>query len=137
MIFVFIGTFAAIGTGIYLDRTNRYLFALKTVSVSAFISLVIAIFLLPTGTLWAALIFCLIGGVSLVPIIPVAYSLSTESTHPIQPALVLGLMMSCAQLCLFFFAYIYLAILKNGEKVNSRICLAVMTINPLICIFLS
>ena len=137
MTFVFVGTFAAACTGVYLDKTNRYLFALKVVSVTAFLSLITSIFLLPLGKMWAALLFCLIGGISIVPIIPVSFALATESTHPVQPAVVVGLLMSCAQLCLFFFAYIYLAILKSQEKIDTRICLAVMAINPLICIFLS
>ena len=137
MTFVFIGTLAAACTGIYLDRTNRYLFALKVVTITAFLSLITSIYLIPLGKMWAAYLFCLIGGISIVPIIPVSFSLATESTHPVQPALVVGLMMSGAQLCLFFFAYIYLAILKNQEKVDTRICLGVMAINPLICILLS
>ena len=127
---------AAVGSGIYLDRTNKYLFALKVVTISSTISILSAVYLLPTGNLWFALLFCLIGGFSIVPIMPVCFALGTESTHPVSPALVIGLMMSGAQLMLFFINFLYLYFLPVADP-HPRVCLLVMAINPLIAIVLA
>ena len=94
--FVFFGTIGGVGSGIYLDRTMKYLFALKVIVVCTTITMIASSYLILTGTMWGAMIFCFIGGFALVPIMPVCFSLATESTHPVQPALVIGLLMSGA-----------------------------------------
>jgi FLVCR family MFS transporter 7 len=83
MLVVFFGTIGAISTGIFLDRTHKYLFALKTICFAATITMLLAIYLFNTGTYWGAVLFCLFAGFSIVPIMPVSFSLATESTHPL------------------------------------------------------
>ena len=48
------------------------------------------------GTIWGAAVFSVMAGISIVPILPACFSLAIELTHPVQPALVTGLTMSCA-----------------------------------------
>lgn len=95
-------------TGIILDRTNKYKLMLRLVCGASFITILSATFFLSIagesgtiihprgGTIWGAIVFCIMSGLSIVPIIPVCFSLATECTHPVQPALVTGLLMSCA-----------------------------------------
>lgn len=80
---VFFGTIGAISTGIYLDRTHKYLFALKTICFAATFTMMTSIYLFNTGTFWGAGLFCLFSGFSIVPIMPVSFSLATESTYPL------------------------------------------------------
>ena len=93
MVFVLFGTIGAMSTGIFLDRTNRYTLALKYSTIGGTLAILSGIFLL-NGTYWGGVLFAFFAGSTLTPILPIGFSLATESTHPVQPALVTGFMMS-------------------------------------------
>lgn len=136
MVFVLVGTISILFVGIYLDKTNRYLFVLRTIAVTSTCAMASSIFLIPTGNIWAAILFCVMGGACIIPIVPVCYALSTEVTHPVQPALVLGLLANTGNFLLFISDVVYLSLL-NPNNAKPKLCLMVMTINPLLCILLS
>lgn len=136
MFVVFFGAIGAVSAGKYLDKTNRYLFTMKCVCFIATVAAFSAIFLMPTGKDWAAVIFCFLFGVGLVPIMPVCFAFGTEVSHPLAPALVVGLMMSSAQIVLFFLNSLYLSFL-NKSNPRPVLCLIVMTINPVTAFVLS
>lgn len=108
MFIVLLGTISAMLTGIILDRTNKYKLTLRVVCFASFITILSSAYFLSImgdnsrsqlnrgGTIGGAVVFCIMSGISIVPIIPVCFSLATECTHPVQPALVTGLLMSCA-----------------------------------------
>ena len=83
MIFVLFGSTAAILTGIFLDRTHKYLLALRLVSIISTISVAFAFILIPKGNFFGALLTVARAGTGIVPIMAVAYSLATECTHPV------------------------------------------------------
>jgi MFS family permease len=115
---VLFGFAAAITTGIILDRTNRYTLALKLSCIGSSIAIVAAYFLLADiQKLWSGLIFSFFGGITIVPIIPICFSLATECTHPLQPALVTGMLMAAAQVFVFGFTYFYLYVFLEGKVV--------------------
>ena len=62
----------------------------------------------------------------MVPIVPVAFAFATELTHPLAPALVIGLMVCESQIALFFVNFGYLAILKNQTEKSSQIVLCLL-----------
>jgi MFS family permease len=136
MIFVACGTIAVFCFGIYLDRTNKYLFGLRMISVTSTISMASSMLLIPTGNIWCAIFFCAIAGSCIIPIVPVCFALATEVTHPVQPAMVLGLLANFANLMLFVMDLVYISFLSVNNP-RPILCLAVMTINPLLCIFIS
>lgn len=93
MVFVLFGTIGAMSTGIILDRTQRYTLALKYSTIGGTLAILSGVFFL-NGTYWGGVLFAFFGGSTLTPILPIGFSLATESTHPVQPALVTGFMMS-------------------------------------------
>jgi hypothetical protein len=108
MFIVLLGTISAMSTGIILDRTNKYKLTLRVICAGSLLTILSSVYFLSLagndgkpphnhgGTLWGAAVFVLMAGTTIVPIIPVCFSLATECTHPVQPALVTGLLMSCA-----------------------------------------
>lgn len=136
MVFVFCGTISVFIFGFYLDKTNKYLFGLRMISFSSTIAMGSSMLLIPTGNIWCAMFFTTIAGTCIIPIVPVCYALATEVTHPVQPAMVLGLLATFANLMLFVMDLVYISFL-SGNDPKPILCLAVMTINPLLCIFLS
>lgn len=96
MCFVLFGCVSTIFVGIYLDKTKNYILVLRAIPISATIIFLICVAVVPAGNFTLACVTVTLGGICSVPIIAVSYQLATEVTHPVQPALVLGLMMSCA-----------------------------------------
>lgn len=113
MVFVLSGTMAVLFCGIYLDRTNKYLFALRMITVTSTLAMASSLLLIPTGNIWFAMLFCVLAGACIVPIVPVCYALATEVTHPVQPAMVLGLLANFANFLLFVMDLFYISLLKN------------------------
>lgn len=96
MCFVLCGCVSTIFVGIYLDKTKKYLLVLRAIPISATFIFLMTMLTVPAGEFYLTLVVVTFGGICSVPIIAVCYQLATELTHPVQPALVLGLMMSCA-----------------------------------------
>lgn len=70
----------------------------------------------------------------MVPIVPVGFAFATEVTHPLAPALVIGMMSCAANLLLFCLDFGYVAVL-NGQTVrDSRIILCVMTVEAFLAL---
>lgn len=139
IIFVLIGSASAVAVGVLLDRTKKYLWAIRAIPISGSLLFLAAAVVIPTGNLAGSLVVVCLAGVATVPVIAVCFSLGTEVSHPVQPALVLGLMMSAAQLCLFGMNYVFLALLstKNGKTARPIQCLLVMALLPFISSILS
>lgn len=138
-LFVLVGSVSAVVIGILLDKTKKYLLAIRFIPMAGTVIFVVGIFVIPTGNVAASLTVVCLGGIACVPIIAVCFSLGTEVSYPIQPALVLGLMMSSAQLSLFIMNFVFLALLsdQDGHEPRPIDCLIVLTCFPLVCSFLS
>ena len=140
MIFVLFGTIAAMSTGIFLDRTNRYTLALKYSCIGSTLSIASGVFLL-NGTIWGGCIFAFLGGFTMTPILPIGFSLATESTHPVQPALVTGFMMSMGQMFLFGLFYFYLYFLPTTPTTENpdqpKLVLLIMAASPALATILA
>jgi hypothetical protein len=94
-----------------------------------------AIYFLGTGSLWGGGVFAFMAGCALTPSIPINFQLATECTHPVQPALVTGLLMSMAQEMMIIGNYGYLYILGPAfpyTQYGSQIVLAIMALTALI-----
>lgn len=113
-LFVLCGTISTVIIGRYLDKTKRYLCVLRTIPVAGTITFGLAILVLPLGQYWLAMFIIVVGGMACVPIIAVGYQFGTEVSHPTQPALVVGLMMSSAQTFLFAFNFLFLYFLNRN-----------------------
>ena len=83
MLFVLSGTFSAAAVGFYLEKTKKFTRTLKMIGFNSTILMFSALWMLPTDTLWAVIVFSVVGGAVIVPIVPVSYILATEVTHPI------------------------------------------------------
>jgi hypothetical protein len=73
MVFVLAGAISSVFIGIYLDRTHKYLLVERLMPITATFVCFSAIFLLPTGNIWAASFVVMLGGIGIVPIMAVSY----------------------------------------------------------------
>lgn len=118
-IFVLVGSISSVAAGIFLDKTKKYLFMVRAIPWIGSLIFLLAIFVIPTGSFGGSLTIVVIGGIVCVPIIAVSFSFGTEVSHPVQPALVIGAMMSCAQLSLFGMNFVFLALLADNPPNHS------------------
>ena len=70
---VLCGSPAAVLTGRYLDKTNKYHFSLKVESIAVAIAFAASIYFFSTGTNWGGACFSLLAGISLTPSIPICF----------------------------------------------------------------
>ena len=80
---VFFGSPAAILTGRFLDKTNKYHASLKVETVCVGLTFLLAIYDFTKGTIWSSALFCITAGFSLTPSIPICFQLGCELTHPV------------------------------------------------------
>jgi len=129
---VSVGAVSCFSAGIFLDRTNKYLFALRFVTLGTCVSLVSAIFLSMTGNTGAIAVFGVMAGCTMVPIVPVAFAFAGEVTYPLAPAMVIGLMTTVSNLTLFVIQFLYAYLLKDGKKEGSYITFGIMALEAFI-----
>lgn len=134
MLTVIFGTAAVMSVGKYLDKSNKYLLSLKIACAASALAVASGVLTLSTGTVWGAVVFAALMGVAVTPIMTICFSLATECTYPVQPALVTGGLMSCAQVILFGVNYFYLYVVS---AYNSSICFLVMAVSPAIALIFS
>lgn len=79
-------------TGFYLDRTKRYLCTLRTTVFASTIIAFTLIWVIPYGNPILCAIFIGMSGLAIGPIFPVGFDFSIQLTHPMQPALVNGML---------------------------------------------
>lgn len=132
--FVFTGSIAAVITGIYLDRTRRFLTTLRCIGIAGTVVFVAFIWIAPTKNPYLVGVTVCLAGLITVPIMAVGFTFGTETSHPVNPALVVGLMMSIAQLTLFGSNILLLILL---EKQGPTIVLVVLCVFPLMTFILS
>ena len=74
------------------------------------------------------MIFAAGAGITLVPIVPVGFAFATELTHPVAPAMVIGLITTFSNILLFGVQFAYLAILSNGNIFDTRVVLIMFSL---------
>lgn len=134
IIFVTVGTIACFASGFALDRTNKFLFALRFVCAGTLINLIAAIFLCMTKQFWALCLFAALAGFTIVPIVPVAFTFAGEVTYPLAPAMVIGLMTTVSNLTLFCIQFLYAYILSSGTATASYIVFGTMAFEALVAL---
>lgn len=73
-IFVITGVIGCYLMGLYVDRTQKHLTAIRFVSFGMSLLFLIAIFIIPIGVLWITCIFAFFAGSLNVPILPSSYA---------------------------------------------------------------
>jgi hypothetical protein len=97
-------------TGPYLDRTKKYLFTLRATLIATTIITFSMIFVIPTGSYWLCSIVMSLYGLSFGPILPIGFDFSIQLTHPVQPALVNGLLQGAEQIGEFLLATVFVSL---------------------------
>ena len=82
-IFVLVGSVSAVVVGIFLDKTKKYLIAIRAIPIAGTIIFGSALFIIPSGSLFGSLFVVVLGGITCVPIIAVCFSLGTEVSFPV------------------------------------------------------
>lgn len=127
-IFVLCGAVACYAMGAYLDRTNKYISALRYVLGATFGLFTISIYLIPTGFFYCEIIWSVAAGIFMVPIVPVGFSFASEVTHPVAPAMVIGLMTTFANILCFSLNFFYLSVLSDGTTSSVRSVIIVFAV---------
>lgn len=91
-IFILSGVVGSFIYGMILDRTNRYLLVLRVITISSFLSIIGAMFTLPTKNVGLFAVNLLFVGASVIPVIPISYSFAVELTYPLSEAMSNGMM---------------------------------------------
>ncbi len=73
----------------------------------------------------------------MVPVVPVGFAFATEVTHPVSPALVIGLMCCFGSVTCFVMTEIFVAILSGQNEKDTRLVFIIMAIMALGATFFS
>lgn len=104
------GVVASVPIGKYLDVTKNYV---KTLRILAFTSCFVffnIFWVAPLKNDWICGALLVIAGVATIPVTPLGFIFSIELTHPIQPVLVNGFLLMCAQICSLVMSVVMSAI---------------------------
>jgi hypothetical protein len=94
--FILAGLISSFFVSTVVDKTKKYLFVYRLLSVAGLIFGSSIAFVLPfKKVFWMNLNVALLGA-SLVPIIPLGFSFSVELTHPVSEAFSNGVIVFCA-----------------------------------------
>jgi sugar phosphate permease len=80
--FIFAGVLSSFVIGVILDKTNKYKLILNILCVSSMITIVLAMFTLPSKSVPLVTANLALVGISVIPVIPVSYSFAVELTYP-------------------------------------------------------
>ena len=128
IIFVVTGAVGCFLMGIFLDKTKKFLLAVRFLSIALCILLAASTVILPLGVLWMTCVFGFLVGLLSVPILPACYQYAASQTSKLPPAVVNGLMMSSAQTWAFFASLIATYILGVGQVYGISFCVFTIAI---------
>jgi FLVCR family feline leukemia virus subgroup C receptor-related protein len=113
VVFVVSGLIGAPIYGYILDKTQKYLLALRVICVGTLVCGLMLFITIPAGNIYLLLANCSALGFFLLPIIPVGYSFASEITFPISEAMSNGLMIMSSQLCAIILTPLVTWIIKK------------------------
>ena len=90
------GIFGCLLCGLFIDKTQRHLLAIRFVSVGLTIVYLLGLYFIPIGNLFVTCGFGFMVGVLNVPILPSTYAYATKLGVNVPSAVVNGIMMSGA-----------------------------------------
>ena len=120
ILFILMGVVSCLLVGFILDRTKKYLLTLRIICVSATLCGVLALWWLPLENNMLCYIVVALIGFTMVPIIPVGFAFATELTHPIQPSLSNGIMMSFASLSAFSLSFGMIGLCNMNHDIDPQ-----------------
>ena len=135
--FVLFGSVAAATTGIILDRTGKYLLMFRGILLSSTVVLFLSLFMIPSDGIWTGILWCILAGILLVPIVPVTFNFVAEITHPLSPAAVLCFTLIAANISLTLMNFGFVFILKNDTERGSIEALVLMAVFAMSSFWLS
>ena len=100
--------------GLFIDKTQKHLVGIRTITLSMGVLYAIALGLIPIGNIWVTCGFGFFAGLFNVPILPASYSYVSKLT-PIAPAVVNGLMMSASLIYSFLASLLVIWLLGYGQ----------------------
>ena len=102
-LFVLFGALACWRVGSLLDKTGKYLCIFRTILLTSSIVMALTLIIFPMGNSVLAIVWAILAGVFIVPIVPVTFNFITETTHPLAPALVLNVTLIVANAVLTLY----------------------------------
>ena len=114
IIFVLFGALGCYIVGAFLDKTRKFIFAVRFIAISLLIVFAASIYVLSIGNFWITCSFAVLGGLFNVPILPAAYQYASQITRKVPPPVTNGVMMSAAQTWAFAGSQIATQVLNYG-----------------------
>ena len=99
-----------------IDRTKKFLIILKTVVLLMLFFVAMTLYTLPSKNFTLLALNGCLAGFFTLPIIPVAFQLSVELSHPVSEALSNGLMMLFSQVFGIFVTYLGTYLAKQNPE---------------------
>jgi len=126
--FILSGVIGSFVYGVLLDKYNRYKLTMSVICFSAIFSFGLAFWTLPSRNVGLFAVNLVLVGISVLPIIPVAFAFSVELTFPLAEALSNGMMIMVSQI----FGTILGLIATVLAKRNPLHCLAMYMVSTAI-----
>lgn len=99
MICILSGVVVSVPVGKFLDNTKKYLWTLRVLTFTSAVVFLNLLWVVPLHNDYIAGIALVMTGIATIPVTPLGFIFSIELTHPIQPVLVNGFLLMCAQIC--------------------------------------
>lgn len=115
LIFVVTGVIGCYLMGLFIDKTQKHLWAIRFITASLAALYTGGIFIIPIGILGVTGVLGFFLGMFNVPILPSAYAYSVKLTNNMPPAVVNGLMMSAAQVYAFCASLLTTYLFQFGQ----------------------
>lgn len=122
-------------SGFWLDKTKRYLCTLRTTVIASTIVTGMLIFIVPSGNYALCAIGIGCAGFAIGPIMPVGFDFGIQLTHPIQPALVNGMLQMAEQVSEFLLSTTLVALCSINPTLALETIFGVCVIATVVSIF--
>ena len=99
--FVLAGVIGCYIMGIFIDKTKKFIVAIRFIVILLTLLFSLALVIIPAGLLWLTIIGCFFAGLLCVPVLPATFPLACRLAPNVHPSVINGMMMSGAQLYSF------------------------------------
>lgn len=105
--------------GMFLDKTQKYMFTFRFICFGVFIAQAVGALYISDQN-WTCGVYSATLGILMIPIVPTTFALVCELTHPLSPAAVIGVLTTIANFADFGIVLFYNYLLSDGTVRGSK-----------------
>lgn len=119
IIVVLCGAIVCPFVGMFLDKTQKYMFTFRSICFGVFIAQAVGSLYI-SDQWWTCGLYSATLGTLMIPIVPTTFALMCELTHPLSPAAVIGVLTTISNFTCFGIVVFYNYLLSGGTERSSR-----------------